>query len=412
MSATPDHSTAPRLSGAGLPTAVVGGSLLVAAGLCVAEGSRLTEPVAVAVLTAAALVTETVSTQVQRRSSLSITAGLLLAAAVLSGPLGALLVGVVATSLTARRGIHPMVRLYNTALVGWLGLAGGLAHDGALKVVSPHLDLPDGLARVLAPVAAASVTMLLVNAGLIALIVRATAQVPLARGLSDFLRHNSLLFLVSIFLGYLVVVLWQGAQVGPLTVVVLAPPLLLAQRALDAVGDRTTRAEEIVSTLVAALDAHRPGATHKARLMRAVAGDLADVRGLSEVQSRDVQRAAALVDLGTVDVHRDARPAAADVADRADAVLRGVAVLAPARDLLTGRSDDGALLGVLDVTRAIVDSVLELDDISPESVRVVLHQVTRDDSLDPTARRAVGLSPGLVDHICALQARRTTAVPA
>lgn len=303
------------------------------------QGFDIGDPATVVLLATAAWMSESFAALVQRFSSVSLVSTLVGVATVLCGPLGASIVGL-SCGLCLGRWPLP-VRFFNALMSGVMGAVGGLTFnhfvgDGAGRLVWVR----DNIGSLILPIAVTTLVMLLVNALLVGLVIRVTAGVPFSRSLRDFGEHGVGLFLAGGLISYLVVVLWIGAKVGPLTILVMAPPLLLVQWASAATVAEASSADHAVDALVASLELNRPGTRAHGDLVAAIAEGIANLSGLSDDEVHQVRRAARLHHLGTITISDPGR-AELDVAvaRRGAQLMEGVEFLASVRRIVATQSD-------------------------------------------------------------------------
>lgn len=393
----------PTLTGAVPTTIVVGTALAVGAAVVAAlSGITIDQPISFLILTVLGAVSESRSSHVQRLSSFSLTSTIIGIAVVLCGPLGAALVGLVSAACNISWQ-STVVRIFNATMSGSVGLVGGatftLTSGGGLEgpLFSHHVrDL-------LIPFAIASLAMFATNAILLAAIIRATAGVPPLRSLRDFTRHSAPLYSIGALIAYLTIVLWLGADLGYFTVLVMAPPLLLAQRTYASIAAEASIEDEIVEALVAAITLNRPGATAHSALVRIIAQEIGNVAGLSEGRARAVDRAAALHHLGLVTHGRSGPlPMSPSTAARGARVIEQVGFLAPARELIAAQSgaapvSDPTALGVLTAADALAADLERLaahHHLTEGDLQAAVRRVEANDRLDPAARTALGHAAG------------------
>ncbi|GAB3586217.1 hypothetical protein [Calidifontibacter terrae] len=388
---------APTLTGAVPTTVVVGTALVIAVAMCGANGIGLHRPMELAALALLGWASESGSSLVQRLSSFSLTSTIVGVAVVLCGPLGACVVGVVAAAFNLSS-FTWVARIFNTVMSGWIGLAGGLAFHW----LTPHSPLAASAGQMrtfAAPFVVACLSMFLTNALLLGLIIHATTAVSVQRTMRDFTRHSAPLYSIGALIAYLTVVLWLGADLSYFTILVMAPPLLLAQRTFAAIAAEASTEDEIVDALVAAMTLNRPGASAHSALVRIIAQELGNVAGLAEGRARAVDRAASLHHLGlvTAEAHESSTMSPA-AASRGARVVDQVAFLSSARDLIAAQSGaaaihDQAALGVLATADALADELERIAADHPLELRdfqAAVRRVGTNDSLDPAARVALG----------------------
>src|SRR6478609_7186247 len=150
------------------------------------------------------------------------TSIILLTSVAIVGPAGAAIVGLITPALELRRqGLQG--RLFNTGMASILGAVGGLAYLLAGGTV--HINAAAGvgplLAKVLFPLMVADVAQCLVNAVVLAGVVRLAQGVPLRRFVPGMLSSSGPAYIGYGVIGYLFVILWIPAEVGPFSAVLV-----------------------------------------------------------------------------------------------------------------------------------------------------------------------------------------------
>lgn len=184
---------------------------------------------------------------------LSFTAAILLSAIPLAGPVGAGALGAVIPLFEARRaGLAATV--FNSAMTGLVGAVSGLGYIAAGGWVPVPSDGDGGrelLLHVGLPLLAADVLLCLVNAVLVAIMIRLHAPPGTRLELEPFIAP------LPVYLGYAVtafvfVVLWGPGGLHVLTAAFIVAPLLVARWAyLQYIGQVKAR-QRILDTLAAA----------------------------------------------------------------------------------------------------------------------------------------------------------------
>jgi len=189
------------------------------------------------------------------RIGFSFTSIILLAAVALLGPFGAAIVGAVTYLLVVNKQ-RPEVRLFNigmTSAYGAIGgfvylLAGGTAPESSIGGVWP-LVLHVGL-----PMMVADVAQCLLNAVILAGIVRLTKGTPIRRFVLGMLGTSGPAYIGYGLIGFLFVILWVPAGVGPASALLILAPLFVARWAFVQYGDEQRAHERTLSALVAAVE--------------------------------------------------------------------------------------------------------------------------------------------------------------
>ena len=267
------------------------------------------------------------------RIGFSFTSIILLAAVAMLGPFGAAVVGMMAQLLEPRK--HPIqVRAFNAGMTSAYGAVGGFVYllaGGAIGATGVS-----GVGRILLQVAAplmlADVVICFLNALILSGIVRLTQGTPIRRFVLGMLGTSGPTYIGYGVIGFLFVVLWIPAGVGPFSAVLILAPLFAARWAFVQYGDEQRAHERTLSALVAAVetkDLYTRGHSERVALLcDLIAGSLT----LSQQDTDALRYAGMLHDIGKVAIPtRVLRKAqglsAADLASIATHPERGVAMV-------------------------------------------------------------------------------------
>jgi putative nucleotidyltransferase with HDIG domain len=188
----------------------------------------------------------------------------------LIGPVGSALVAGLSNGL--ERGRRPlMARLFNAAMSTIQGVVGGAVYlllegqsQDALKSVTGPGDV---LLRIGLPLMAADVAQMLVNAILLSGVVRLSSGVPPRRFLVQIVTNSGVAYIGYGFIGFLFVILWVPADVGPFSALLILAPLMVARWAFVQFGEEQRAHERALSALVTAVETKDPHvAGHSARI--------------------------------------------------------------------------------------------------------------------------------------------------
>jgi HD-GYP domain-containing protein (c-di-GMP phosphodiesterase class II) len=240
---------------------------------------------------------------VNPRVNISFVNIILLAAAVIVGPLGAAIVGLIASAVQGERA-PAVVRVFNISLASVLGSVGGFVYllaGGARDVGQLHGATPL-LLEVGVPLIVADVAQCFVNAALIAAVRRVNSGVPMQSQILKLLSTMGTAYIGYGVIGFLFVVLWIPAQVGWFSAVLVLAPLFVARWAFVQYGEEVAAHERALDALVTAVEIKDPhSAGHGARVAQ-LCEWIAEALGEGFKEIQDVRTAGMLHDLGKVAV--------------------------------------------------------------------------------------------------------------
>ena len=242
-------------------------------------------------------------TDVGSRIQLSFISIILLAAGVIVGPVGAAFVGATATVFVRDR--QPLVvRVFNVALFAGMGALGGVVY----RLAGGISDFDEGAsaARILigvgAPLIVADIAQCLLNAFLIAGVMRASMGVPMRMQVIRLLSTSGLAYVGYGVIGFLFVVLWIPADVGWFSAVLVLAPLFVARWAFVQYGDEQRAHERTLRALVTAVETKEPhNAGHSERVAQ-LSEWIAEAMSLGHKEIQDIRTAGMLHDVGKVTV--------------------------------------------------------------------------------------------------------------
>ena len=281
------------------------------------------------------------------RITFSFASIILLAAVALTGPLGASAVGAV-TYLIVFDKQRFEVRLFNIGMTSAIGAAGGFVYlmAGGTTEVSAIDGVGYLMLHVGLPLMLADVVICLLNAMILAGIVRLTQGTPMRRFIRGMLETSGPAYIGYGLIGFLFVILWVPAGVGPGSAVLILAPLFVARWAFVQYGDEQRARERTLSALVAAVetkDLYTRGHSERvASLCDLMAGALA----LSHQETEALRFAGILHDIGKLAIptrvlHKADQPSVADLDRIATHVAHGVEMV---RDIeFLGDSTDAIL---------------------------------------------------------------------
>lgn len=313
----PEHSSRSPAPRPGLAfIAVVTVVWVVAGGLSCAGGRS---PGWIALITLSALGVISFSLKepdVGSRISFSFLSIVLLASASILGPFGAWIVGSVAV-LVARDKMRWDQRLFNVAMMSLIGTAGAWAYvlaHGASNL--EHLRDPGALVvGVGLPLIVADVVQCLVNAVLLSGVMHFFSGAPFAVLVRQILTTSGVAYVGYGVIGFLFVILWIPADLGPFSVVLVIVPLLAARWAFIQYGEERRSHERTIDTLVTALARKDPEAAARSRAAAQMAEWIAEELALAPSQISAARYAGTLHEIGRIGVPTRVLRLSADALD-------------------------------------------------------------------------------------------------
>jgi putative nucleotidyltransferase with HDIG domain len=212
--------------------------------------------VALVVLCVMGILSESVrENDVGRKTTLSFTSIVSLSSVALLGPFGAAVVGAVPHLLGVNKD-RAQVRVFNAGMASAHGAIAGFVYllFGGLQVIGSDLGPEDLLLRVGLPLMIADVALCLSNAVILSGIVRLTQGTPIRRFVLGMLGTSGLAYIGYGVIGFLFVILWVPAGVGPFSAVLILAPLFAARWAFVQYGDEQRAHERTLRALVAAVE--------------------------------------------------------------------------------------------------------------------------------------------------------------
>lgn len=237
----------------------------------------------------------------------SVISVVLAAAVALAGPIGAAMVGFVSylCDLPSQR---PRNRIFNAAMAAAIGALGGVVYLLAAGQLASSWGDPvqiGPLVRVGLPLALAHAAMTLFNAfsiGLMAAAVRGSHVVTVA---ISGLRSLGWGTLTHLIIGFLFVVLWEGARLGPLSALFVLGPLVVAHWSIGREASARREHQETVTTFVAALEQADPASIGHSARVADLADRMAGILDLDGQEAEELRYAALLHDIGMVAVRSE-----------------------------------------------------------------------------------------------------------
>jgi putative nucleotidyltransferase with HDIG domain len=212
--------------------------------------------VALVVLCLLVILSESVREKdVGRKTTLSFTSIVLLSSVALLGPFGAAVVG--AATVLAVNKDRVQVRVFNSGMASAIGAIGGILYllaGGATEVGDVSGGVWPLLLHVGLPLMVADVAQSLGNAMILSGIVRLTQGTPIRRFVLGMLGTSGPVYVGYGVIGFLFVILWEPAGVGPFSAVLILAPLFAARWAFVQYGDEQRAHERTLRALVAAVE--------------------------------------------------------------------------------------------------------------------------------------------------------------
>ncbi len=178
-----------------------------------------------------------------------------LAALTLTGPLGAILVGIVPWVVV--RKVDVLSRVFNASMTSMMTAAAAVAYAlaGGSWSAHPVSDASSILLDVAIPLMVANVVQCIANAALLAGVISLDQQVPYREVIVGILRSGGVAYVGYGIFGLLLAVLWDGAEIGPLSAVLVLAPLFVARWAFAQYAEEHAAHERTVAALVRAVEA-------------------------------------------------------------------------------------------------------------------------------------------------------------
>lgn len=237
------------------------------------------------------------------RISFSFLSIILLASAAIVGPAGALIVGVVSVTLNIRRRSWYQ-GLFNMGMSGLIGAAGAFAYvwsGGSTEIAGARGVGPMTL-HVGLPLIIADVVQALTNGLLLAGVIHFHRGIPFLVVLRGVVATSGAAYVGYGVIGFLFVVLWFPARLGPFSALLVLAPLFAARWAFIQYGDELRAHERTIDTLVTALGTKVPPAVARSRRVAQLAEWIAEEMALGPHQIGTVRYAATLHDVGQLAV--------------------------------------------------------------------------------------------------------------
>ncbi|WP_404388236.1 HD-GYP domain-containing protein [Humibacillus xanthopallidus] len=241
---------------------------------------------------------------VTSRIGFSFLSIILLASGAILGPFGAWCVGLISVVIDRDPKMRWFQRVFNAAMTAIVGVAGGWAY--AWSRGSEDLGSLSGLTDIATqlglPLLIADVVQCITNALLLSGVIHLFQGVPFLVFLRRVLVSSGVAYVGYGAIGFLFVILWFPADLGPFSAVLILAPLLAARWAFIQFGDELRSHERTVDTLVTALATKDPTAADRSLRVARLAEWVAEEMGLGPSQIGTVRYAAMLHEIGHLGV--------------------------------------------------------------------------------------------------------------
>jgi hypothetical protein len=184
------------------------------------------------------------------------------------------------------------------------GVVGGVVYIalGGVLDVKNLSGAGDLLLQVGIPLMAADVAQMLVNAVLLSGVVRLSDGVPPRRFIASIVRSSGPSYIGYGIIGFLLVILWGPADVGPFSAVLILAPLFVARWAFVQFGEEQRAHERTLSALVTAVETKDPFAAGHSGRIAALCEWMATPLSMGAQDVQSLRYAAMLHDVGKVGV--------------------------------------------------------------------------------------------------------------
>ena len=235
------------------------------------------------------------------RVAFSFLSIILLASIPIVGPVGSAIVAGVAMGVQSGH-VFPRVRLFNTAMHVTVGAFGGLLYIACRGARDLHTVNGAGqlMQQVALPLLVADAAQMLVNAALLAGIMRVDRGVPWRVIFVQMATNSGVAYLGYGVIGFLFATLWVPAAVGPFSALLILAPLFVARWAFVQYGDEQRSHESALSALVSAVETKDPYAAGHSARMATLSQWIAEPLSLRAQEVQALRFAAMLHDVGKV----------------------------------------------------------------------------------------------------------------
>lgn len=179
-----------------------------------------------------------------------------LAALALTGPSGAIIVSIAPWLLELRK-VRTPTRIFNAAMMAVVTGTAAAAYElaGGQWLNQAPADPSSIFATIAMPLMVANVVQCIANAAILAGVISLDQQVPYREVIVGILRSGGVAYVGYGIFGLLLAVLWDGAEIGPLSAVLVLAPLFVARWAFAQYAEEHAAHERTVAALVRAVEA-------------------------------------------------------------------------------------------------------------------------------------------------------------
>jgi HD domain len=265
-----------------------------------------------------------------RETSGGVMAVALAAAVPLVGPVGAAAIGILPSLAIQPKGTPRVARYFNAVQQGLIGLTGGVVYlaIGGRTTFDGTASVGTLLGEVLLPLLVATGVMLVVNALLLGGVVRFAEGVSVRATFWATVDDARLVYFGYGVVSFLFVVLWQVEGLGPLSLLLVIAPLLLAQWSISGHAEEREAQQRTLHTLVAAVETRGAQRRGQSERVAEVCAAVGEALRLSPARAEALQFAAAVHNVGLITPPESSAPGEGLTVERIQQhPARGVAML-------------------------------------------------------------------------------------
>ncbi|MGB8379724.1 MAG: HD domain-containing phosphohydrolase [Dermatophilaceae bacterium] len=234
------------------------------------------------------------------RVSFSFASIVTLASVVLVGPVGCAIVG--ATAAIVDFDPLPLrARVFNSGMGALWAMLGGFAYAALGTYDIEQLEgAGELILHVGLPLMVADVVQCVANALLLAGVVALDTGASFRRFVVDMLTTSGVAYMGYGVIGFLFVILWVPAGLGPFSAILIIPPLYVAKWAFAQYGDEERAHQRTLEALVAAVEMRDPYAVGHGERIARLSEWIGEVLSVGTSQAKALRFAAILHDIGRI----------------------------------------------------------------------------------------------------------------